>query len=349
MLRCGLISCADLFPRSRHTDITFEERATQQHNSLLTHHSLTHSLTIWCMFKSIYTLTTALITFTTTATITRAMSFGQFAATSQFYLYGTQYCTRTGWERASRQYPQPDELDTVDLSNRVFIVTGANSGIGFESSSFLAKKGATVYMVCRNPERAEIAKNKIVELTKASKNGIETENIFVILGDCSLQSGIQKIWNDFKAHRELLGVLQDNLRLDGILCNAGGLNNESIVTTTAEGIETTFAAHLLFGTYHLVNLALPTLENTPNSRVIVVSSGGMYNTKFPSWNRATARRGTFDGQFAYAYAKRGQVLLCEEWTKMYPKVTFASCHPGNKSPIVLSKLNPANFTFTQVG
>lgn len=250
------------------------------------------------------------------------MSFRQFAATSQFYLYGTRYCTRTGWERASHQYPQPDELDTVNLSNHVFIVTGANSGIGFECSSFLAKKDATVYMVCRNHERAEAAKFKIIE--KFPHN----DKIHIILGDCSLQCGVQKIWNDFSSHRKSLGFDEVTMRLDGLLCNAGGLNCESIITTTSEGIETTFAAHLLFGTYHLVNLALPVLERTPNARVIVVSSGGMYNTKFPSWNRATSRRGTFDGQFAYAYAKRGQVLLCEEWTKKYPNVTFASCHPG---------------------
>ena len=77
-----------------------------------------------------------------------------------------------------------------------------------------------------------------------------------------------------------------------------------------------------------MKLALPILERTLSSRVIVVSSGGMYNTKFPSWDIATSRRGKFDGQFSYAYAKRGQVLLCEEWTKMFSSVKFASCHPG---------------------
>lgn len=252
------------------------------------------------------------------------MPFGQFAATTQFYLYGTKYCTRTGWEKASSKYPQPDELTTADLVDKVFIVTGANSGIGFECSSYLAKKNATVYMVCRNPERADAAKNKILELNQEAV----ADKVIIILGDCSLQSGVEKIWRDFVDHRKNVGVDGDKIRLDGLLCNAGGLNNEPLATLTSEGIETTFAAHLLFGTYHLVSLALPTLQNTPDSRVVVVSSGGMYNTKFPSWNRATARRGKFDGQFAYAYAKRGQVLLCEEWEKTFPSVKFVSCHPG---------------------
>ena len=50
-------------------------------------------------------------------------------------------------------------------------------------------------------------------------------------------------------------------------------------------------------------------------------SGGMYNTKFPEWEDATASGSRpYDGQFAYAYAKRGQVLLCERWAAAHPKV-----------------------------
>ena len=54
----------------------------------------------------------------------------------------------------------------------------------------------------------------------------------------------------------------------------------------------------------------------------------MYNTKFPEWEIATSQKGNYNGQLAYAYAKRGQVLLCEKWSKLYPNITFVSCHPG---------------------
>ena len=47
------------------------------------------------------------------------MSFGQFAATSQFYLFGRQHCTRTGWLQASARYAKPDILDTVNLAGKV--------------------------------------------------------------------------------------------------------------------------------------------------------------------------------------------------------------------------------------
>jgi dehydrogenase/reductase SDR family member 12 len=244
------------------------------------------------------------------------MSFGQFATTTQFYLYGKKHCTKIGWEAAIEKYVSPKLLEDISLAGKVFMVTGANGGIGYEISSFLAKKHATVYLLCRSLERAEKAREKMIA---ASNNS----NIYNILCDCSLQRDVRRAWNEFEAHQNSLGHPP---QLHGLVCNAGALLNEK--TLTDEGIETTFAAHLLFGTYLLTNLALPTLTATPDSRVVVVSSGGMYNTKFPQWSLATSQSGEYNGQLAYASAKRGQVLLCEEWTKLYPQVKFVSCHPG---------------------
>lgn len=123
---------------------------------------------------------------------------------------------------------------------------------------------------------------------------------------------------------------------------------------------------------------METLESTQDSRLIVVSryaanelshilgdgicrnfphyynnlySGGMYNTKFPQWEDATATGSKpYDGQFAYAYAKRGQVLLCERWAAAHPKVVspfillcFKSSHqpplPCLTSKLILSVLH----------
>jgi dehydrogenase/reductase SDR family protein 12 len=248
-------------------------------------------------------------------------SFGQFAATTQFYLYGKSRCTRTGWEKAYKAYPKPDLLENpeLNLTNKVYMITGANAGIGREISTFTALKGATVYMICRNPERAEAARVAIVEQSK-------NEKVHILLGDCGLEADIRRMWNEF---REMQTRLYPDLplRLDALVCNAGALLNHKTLTT--EGVEVTFATHLLFGTHLLGQLAIPLLKNTPQARFIAVSSGGMYNTKFPSWDVATATGPTaYDGQYAYAYAKRGQVLLCERWAEEYRDVKFVSCHPG---------------------
>lgn len=155
-------------------------------------------------------------------------------------------------------------------------------------------------------------------------------------------------WNEFVTHQQKSASVTDAVtvddvgdnvnspaansvvvRLDALVCNAGALDNER--TVSKEGIEVTFAAHLLFGTYLLGKLALPSLNATPESRLIAVSSGGMYNVKFPEWTIATstgAAAGSYNGQLAYAYAKRGQVLLCEKWAETHPGTKIVSCHPG---------------------
>merc|ERR1719201_2275160 len=96
---------------------------------------------------------------------------------------------------------------------------------------------------------------------------------------------------------------------------------------TPEGVETTFAAHLAFGCALLTRELLPLLKATPNSRVVYTSSGGMYNSKFPGV-AACVDPEKYDGQFAYVYAKRGQVLLAERLAAQEPRVAFVSSHPG---------------------
>lgn len=67
---------------------------------------------------------------------------------------------------------------------------------------------------------------------------------------------------------------------------------------------------------------------TDEVSLLFFCSGGMYNTNFPQWEDATATGNKkYDGQFAYAYAKRGQVLLCERWAAAHPKVFNAAVTP----------------------
>eukprot|EP00040_Diaphanoeca_grandis_P027543 m.156966 g.156966 ORF g.156966 m.156966 type:complete len:342 (-) comp31035_c1_seq1:228-1253(-) len=239
---------------------------------------------------------------------------GQAITTSQFYLYGRKRFTQTGWAKASASYKQ-GYLEGMDLNGRIFMVTGANSGIGKEVSRYMASKGGTVYMVCRNKERAEIARSELVTATGSSK-------LHVILGDVSLRDDCLRIVKELEEKEN---------KLDALVCNAGALADKK--TLTKDGVEQTFACHLLNGSYLLSKTALPLLEQATEPRVIFVSSGGMYNTKFPKLGAATAATVSdekFDGQLAYAFAKRGQVLLAERWTQtpLSENVKVVSCHPG---------------------
>lgn len=201
-------------------------------------------------------------------------------------------------------------------------------------------------MVCRNEERGNQAMKLIKEETKS-------ETVSLLLCDCSLEADVRRAWAEFSGS----GAAADGsgggegggvTRLDVLVCNAGVLLNE--LTLTSEGVETTFACHLLFGTYLLTELAMSSLENTSNSRVIVVSSGGMYNTKFPSFDIACSENfhEKYDGNMCYAYQKRGQVILCEEWTKLHPKVKFVSTHPGwTATPAVDAAYSPETIKYLQ--
>lgn len=251
------------------------------------------------------------------------MSWSQFATTAQFYLYGRNHFTRTGWLRHKKKYPVPDILDDQKLSlhDRVYIVTGGTNGIGKEISTYLAQKKAIVYIFCRNFEKG---KGICEEIAKIADN----LNVFPIQCDCSLQVDIRRAWDEF-CNSEKRRKSSSSVELYGLVCNAGALSSEKQLTS--EHMEQTIATHLVYGVYLLGKLALSTLQATNNSRLIVVSSGGMYNTRFPSWDVATSQDSPnfiYDGQFAYAYAKRGQVLLCERWAEMFPSITVVSCHPG---------------------
>lgn len=197
------------------------------------------------------------------------------------------------------------------MTGKVVVVTGANSGIGKELATYAAAKGAKLYMCCRSKDRAEKAKSEIMEATSNDK-------IDILLADMGELAQVRKMVAELQKKES---------KVDCLVCNAGALFNDR--RESSEGNEITFACHLLGGSYLLSQLLLPQLKASTDGRVIFVGSGGMYNTNFPSWDIATnASKEKYDGQFAYAYAKRGQVLLAEEFTKSIPEITWVSAHPG---------------------
>eukprot|EP00927_Polykrikos_kofoidii_P048967 TRINITY_DN43122_c0_g1_i2.p1 TRINITY_DN43122_c0_g1~~TRINITY_DN43122_c0_g1_i2.p1 ORF type:complete len:523 (+),score=79.35 TRINITY_DN43122_c0_g1_i2:77-1645(+) len=237
------------------------------------------------------------------------MPYAQFAASSQFYLYGRRHLNQTGYQRHFKAYKNPNFLEGVSLDGKSFMVTGANAGVGREITRYLAEHCATVHMVCRSQSRGEAARDEMLL-------DIPNAKLQLWIADCSLEKDVRRCWEEFSA---------SGAHLDGLVCNAGALLNEK--TLTDEGVEVTLAAHLLMGVYLLGKLAMPSLRDS-QGRLLIVSSGGMYNTKFPDWETACSLKGDYDGQFAYAYMKRGQVLLAEQWAKAEPLVKCVTCHPG---------------------
>jgi len=232
---------------------------------------------------------------------------GQAIAVSKFYMHGKKHFTQTGWKMHSAAY-QGADIKSLDLKGQVSVVTGANSGIGREVAEYLASRGSKVYMVCRNAERGQKERDAI-----AASTGSDVQ---VLVADCGLAADVQKVAAELR---------EKEAGINCLVCNAGAMTNTR--TLTSEGHEVTFATQLLNGTYLMAQELQPLLEKKEGARVIVVSSGGMYNVKYDH-GLATGAKGSYDKQLAYAYAKRGQVLLCEYWAKKISNVKYVSCHPG---------------------
>jgi dehydrogenase/reductase SDR family protein 12 len=186
----------------------------------------------------------------------------------------------------------------------------------------LSGRGATVYMVCRDSSKAEAVAAELRALDNIG--GIARGNLVPVQGDVALAADVARVAREVDAAAGGRGV-------DGLVCNAGALLAARTVTT--EGLETTAAAHLVHGTYLLTILLKPTLQRAAEPRVVIVSSGGMLTTKWPGMGVATSetKPSAYDGQLAYAFAKRGQVLLAERWAAWADEArgpVVVSCHPG---------------------
>ena len=168
-------------------------------------------------------------------------------------------------------------------------------------------------MLCRSKERAEKARDEIIALTS-------NDQVDIVLADLAEMAQVRKVVSQIQAKED---------KIDVLVCNAGVLLNERKISS--EGREITFASHLLGGSFLLSKLLVPQLQAAKDARVIFVSSGGMYNSKFPDWATATSSEAAshkYDGQFAYTYAKRGQVLLAEQLANDIPEIVWLSAHPG---------------------
>jgi NAD(P)-dependent dehydrogenase (short-subunit alcohol dehydrogenase family) len=212
----------------------------------------------------------------------------------------------------------PEDLD-VDLSDRRCLITGANSGIGYESALALADLGAEVVLLCRSLDRGEQAAASIREQT--GNPWVASEQLDV---------------SDLASVRAAAARLGEK-PVDVLIHNAGTLADER--TETGEGLELAFATHVV-GPFLLTGLLRDALEKSPDARVIWVSSGGMYtrrlNLEDPNWTDRD-----YDGVVAYAETKRAQVVLAELWAEELRDagVTVNAMHPGwADTPAVRSSL-----------
>jgi dehydrogenase/reductase SDR family protein 12 len=213
---------------------------------------------------------------------------------------------QSGFNRHRLQF-DPTDLDT-DMSGRVCLVTGANSGLGKATAMALADRGASVWLLCRNMERGSVAVQEI-------RNRTGNDQVFVEQVDISSPGSIAAFADRFELSR-----------VDVLVNNAGVLMTER--TDTESGLETTLATNLV-GPLQLTAALLPVLRAGTRSRVIFVSSGGMYTQRL-NVDRLGDPPTPFDGVAAYAQTKRAMVELSGRIAVLLGEhgVSVQCMHPG---------------------
>jgi len=201
--------------------------------------------------------------------------------------------------------------DIGDQTGRVAIVTGANSGIGFETARILAEKGAKVVMACRNLDKA----NPKAEEIRAAHPGADVTVMQLDLAD--LES-VKRFADAFLAEHDRLDLLINNA---GIMVPPYG--------KTAQGFETQIGVNHL-GHFALTARLLDLVLKTPGARVVTVSSVAHKMGKIRFSDMNWERR--YNRQAAYGQSKLANLLFTYELARRLEaagKDTLAvAAHPG---------------------
>src|SRR5436190_436252 len=145
--------------------------------------------------------------------------------------------------------------DVPDQSGRTAVVTGANTGIGYEAAAVLAERGAAVVLACRNLDKAKDAASRISAATPGA--AVEVQHL-----DLSELASVRAAAQELRARHE---------RIDLLVNNAGVMWTPR--RTTADGFELQFGTNHL-GHFALTGLLLDRLLHVPGSRVVTISSMG---------------------------------------------------------------------------
>lgn len=202
------------------------------------------------------------------------------------------------------------EAHVPDQSGKCFVVTGANTGIGFEASRVLAARGARVLLACRDKAKAEIAMAQIRQATPGANLA------FLPLDQADLASV-----------RTAAELAANEPRIDVLVNNAGVMTPP--LMRTKEGFELQFGVNHL-GTFALTCLLLPKLAETKGARVVVTSSIAHSGAKI-DWDDPNAEK-SYDRMKRYSASKLANALFFYELDRRLrasgSPVTAVGCHPG---------------------
>jgi len=207
--------------------------------------------------------------------------------------------------------PKWTSADIPDQTGRTAVVTGANTGLGFETAAALAARGAHVVLAVRNLEKGKQATARITEATPGAD--VELQEL-----DLTSLDGVRAAAEQLRSNHD---------RIDLLINNAGVMYTPK--STTKDGFELQFGTNHL-GHFALTGLLLDRLLPVAGSRVVTVSSVGhriraAIHFDDLQWESGYSRVG------AYGQSKLANLLFTYELQRrLAPQGTTiaAAAHPG---------------------
>ena len=203
--------------------------------------------------------------------------------------------------------------DMPDLRGKVILVTGGNSGIGFESVKAFAGRGAEVVLASRSTEKGELAKSDILQTVSGG-------NIHVMQLELDDLESVRRFAAAFRNHYN---------RLDVLLNNAGIMMSPYF--KTKDGFEGQFGTNHL-GHFALTGLLMELLVKTKGSRIVNVSSGAHKRGEMNFDNLMFENGRDYSPGKAYGRSKLANLLFTYELQRRLERTgrdTIAvAAHPG---------------------
>ena len=203
--------------------------------------------------------------------------------------------------------------DMPDRSGKVIIVTGANSGIGYEAAKEFARKGAQIILACRNLDKAQAALDAMVaEMPEAKAEIMQL--------DLASLASVHHFADAFAAQYDRLDVLVNNA---GIMMVPYG--------ATEDGFERQLGTDHL-GHFALTGLLLDLILATPGARVVNISSNGHRMGAMDFDNLMYVGGEGYSPMSAYGRSKLANLLFTYELQRRFEAIgadaMALAAHPG---------------------